>query len=133
VPAAGGGSAALGSVELRDAGHGLEVTIAEAANRLGFPVGAGDWLVSAPRDRHGDPVPVAVSGGWLDDHTLRVEVIFLESPHRLNLTCTLPARTATATWRQVPLDGGRLATLHRPRPAGPAVTMEERDARAPGP
>jgi len=119
VPGAGG-SAALASVELRDAGQGLEVTIAEAANRLGFPVGAGDWLVSAPRDRHGDPVPVAASGGWLDDHTLRVEVIFLESPHRLDLTCTLPARTATAAWRQVPLDGGRLATLHRPRrPARP--------------
>jgi len=107
-------AAALASVELRNADHGLEVTIAEPANALSFPVGAGDWLVSSPRDRHGDAVPVAASGGWLDDHTARVEVIFLESPHRMDVTCSLPARTAEAAWRGVPLDGGRLQTLHRP-------------------
>ncbi|HEX8766885.1 MAG TPA: serine hydrolase domain-containing protein, partial [Jatrophihabitans sp.] len=84
APAAEGGPAApLTSVELRKGDAGLDVTVAEPANALTFPVGAGDWLVSAPRDRHGDPVPVAASGGWLDDHTVRVEVIFLESPHRM--------------------------------------------------
>jgi CubicO group peptidase (beta-lactamase class C family) len=115
TPGAEGGPAApLTSVELHQAGHRLEVTIAEAANALTFPVGAGDWLVSTPPDRHGDTIPVAASGGWLDDHTARVEVIFLESPHRMDLTCTLPARTAEAAWRGVPLDGGRLETLHRP-------------------
>jgi hypothetical protein len=44
-----------------------------------------------------------------------VEVIFLESPHRMDIACSLPAWTAEAAWRQVPLDGGRLQTLHRPR------------------
>jgi hypothetical protein len=111
-------AAPLTSVELRSTGAGLEVTIAEAANALTFPVGAGDWLVAAPRDRHGDPVPVAASGGWLDDRALRVEVVFLESPHRMDITCSLPGRTAEAAWRNVPLDGGRLQTLHRPRPRG---------------
>jgi CubicO group peptidase (beta-lactamase class C family) len=115
APAAEGMPAApLTSVEVRNAGRGLEVTIAEPANALTFPVGAGDWLVSAPCDRHGDAVPVAASGGWLDDRTLRVEVIFLESPHRMDVVCSLPARTAEAGWRGVPLDGGRLQTLHRP-------------------
>jgi CubicO group peptidase (beta-lactamase class C family) len=113
--AEGAAQAPLTSVGLRSTGAGLEVTIAEPANALTFPVGAGDWLVSAPRDRHGDPVPVAASGGWPDDQTLRVEVIFLESPHRMDITCSLPARTAEAAWRHVPLDGGRLQTLHRPR------------------
>ena len=118
APGAEGAPAApLTSVELRNADRGLEVTIAEPANALTFPVGAGDWLVSAPRDRHGDAVPVATSGGWLDDRTVRVEVIFLESPHRMDIACSLPARTAEAAWRQVPLDGGRLRTLHRPRPS----------------
>jgi CubicO group peptidase (beta-lactamase class C family) len=116
APGAHGAPAApLTSVALRQADHGLEVTVAESANALTFPVGAGDWLVSAPRDRHGDPVPVATSGGWLDDHSLRVEVIFLESPHRMDIACSLPARTAEAAWRHPPLDGGRLQTLHRPR------------------
>ncbi|HEU4900290.1 MAG TPA: serine hydrolase domain-containing protein [Actinomycetota bacterium] len=108
-------AAPLTSVALRQTDSGLEATIAESANALTFPVGAGDWLVSAPRDRHGDPVPVATSGGWLDDHSLRVEVIFLESPHRMDIACSLPARTAEAAWRHPPLDGGRLQTLHRPR------------------
>jgi hypothetical protein len=108
-------AAPLTSIQLRNADHGLEVTVAEAANALTFPVGAGDWLVCTPRDRHGDPVQVATSGGWLDDHTLRVDVIFLESPHRMDIECSLPARTAEAVWRQVPLDGGRLQTLHSPQ------------------
>jgi CubicO group peptidase (beta-lactamase class C family) len=116
APGAEGAPAApLASVDLRHTDHGLEVTIAEPANALTFPVGAGDWLVSAPHDRHGDPVPVATSGGWLDDHTLRVEVIFLESPHRMDIACSLPTETAEAAWRHPPLDGGRLQTLHRPR------------------
>ena len=108
-------AAPLTSVELRQTNSGLEATIAEPANALTFPVGAGDWLVSTPRDRRGDVVPVASSGGWLDDQTLRVEVIFLESPHRMDIVCSLPTRTAEAAWRGVPLDGGRLQTLHRPR------------------
>jgi CubicO group peptidase (beta-lactamase class C family) len=116
APAAEGLPAApLTSIELSRAEQGLEVTIAEPANVLTFPVGATDWLVSAPRDIHGDAVPVATSGGWLDEHTLRVEVIFLESPHRMDIACSLPARTAEAAWRHPPLDGGRLQTLHRPR------------------
>jgi CubicO group peptidase (beta-lactamase class C family) len=113
--AEGAPAAPLTSIKLRNAAHGLEVTVAEPANALSFPVGAGDWLVSAPRDSHGDAVPVAASGGWLDDRTVRVEVIFLESPHRMDIACSLPAWTAESAWRQVPLDGGRLQTLHRPR------------------
>jgi hypothetical protein len=113
--AEGVATAPLTSVELRNAAYGLEITIAEPANALTFPVGAGDWLVSALRDRHGDAVPVAASGGWLDDRTVRVEVIFLESPHRMDIACSLPAWTAEAAWRQMPLDGGRLQTLHRPQ------------------
>jgi CubicO group peptidase (beta-lactamase class C family) len=116
VPGAEGAPAApLTSIKLRNAAHGLEVTVAEPANALTFPVGTGDWLVSAPRDRYGETIPVAASGGWLDDHIARVEVIFLESPHRMDIACSLPAWTAEAAWRQVPLDGGRLQTLHHPR------------------
>jgi CubicO group peptidase (beta-lactamase class C family) len=113
--AEGAPAAPLTSIKLRNAAHGLEVTVAESANALSFPVGAGDWLVSAPRDSHGDAVPVAASGGWLDDRSARVEVIFLESPHRMDIACSLPAWAAEAAWRPVPLDGGRLQTLHRPR------------------
>jgi hypothetical protein len=49
----------LTSVELQQTDSGLEATIAEPASALTFPVGAGDWLVSAPRDGHRDTIPVA--------------------------------------------------------------------------
>jgi CubicO group peptidase (beta-lactamase class C family) len=103
------------SVGLSRAGDGLEVTLAEAANAVTFPVGTDQWLESSPRDAYGDVVPVAASGGWADDRTLGVEVIFLETPHRLRLTCSLPTRTAEVAWLTQPLDGGGLETLHRPR------------------
>jgi CubicO group peptidase (beta-lactamase class C family) len=116
APGAGGALAApLSSVELRQTDSGLEATIAEPTNALTFPVGTRDWLVSAPRDRHGDAIPVATSGGWLDDRTVRMMVIYLESPHRIDIACSLPAWTAEAAWRQVPLVDGSLQTLHRPR------------------
>jgi CubicO group peptidase (beta-lactamase class C family) len=107
------------SVRVERAGDGLEVTLAEPDNALTFPVGTDGWLESSPLDAHGDVVPVAASGGWGDDRTLRVEVVFLETPHRLRLTCSLPARTAEAAWHTTPLDGGRLATLHCPRRPAP--------------
>jgi CubicO group peptidase (beta-lactamase class C family) len=116
APGAEGLSAAsLTSVQLRRANQGFEVVIAESTNALTFPVGTGNWLVSTPRDTFGDPVPVATSGGWLDDDTVRVEVIFLESPHRMDITCSRAGATAEAAWRHLPLDGGRLQTLHRPQ------------------
>jgi CubicO group peptidase (beta-lactamase class C family) len=108
---------AFTSVELRSADGGLEVTLAEADNAVTFPVGTGRWQESSPQDAYGDVIPVAASGGWADDHTLRVGVVFLETPHRLRITCSLPAHTSEVTWLTEPLDGGELATLHRPRAA----------------
>jgi hypothetical protein len=58
---------------------------------------------------------VAASGGWVDGNTLRVEVIFLETPHRLDLDLHPPTRTARATWRLEPLGDSDLANLHCPR------------------
>ena len=57
---------------------------------------------------------MAASGGWLDDHTLRAEVIFLETPPRMDITCSLPGRTAEAVWRHPPLAPSKLQHLHCP-------------------
>jgi hypothetical protein len=70
--------------------------------------------VSAPADGHGDTIPVAASGGWLDDRTFRAEVIFLETPHRMDITCSLAGRRAEAVWRHPPLSRNRLQDLHCP-------------------
>jgi CubicO group peptidase (beta-lactamase class C family) len=105
-------TALLTTIELQRRGQHREVTVTERGNALTFPVGEADWLTSVPRDQHGNPIAVSASAGWLDDDTLRVEAIFLESPHRIDITCTLASRTATAIWRNG--GGGTLETLHRP-------------------
>jgi hypothetical protein len=70
--------------------------------------------VSAPVDNHGETIPVAASGGWLDDHTLRAEIIFLETPHRMDIACSLQGHIAEAIWRHPPLAGNKLQDLHCP-------------------
>jgi CubicO group peptidase (beta-lactamase class C family) len=104
----------LTAVGATPAGDGWQLTLTEDANALTFPMGNGTWAVSAPVDSRGDTIPVAASGGWLDDDTLRAEVIFLETPHRMDITCSRRDGTARAAWRRGPLGNGRLRDLHRP-------------------
>jgi CubicO group peptidase (beta-lactamase class C family) len=94
---------ALTSAEVAPKAGGWQISLTEPANALTFPVGSGAWAVSNPVDNHGGIVPVAASGGWLDDHTLRAEIIFLETPHRMDITCSLQGRAAEAAWRHPPL------------------------------
>jgi CubicO group peptidase (beta-lactamase class C family) len=105
-----GGSTSV-SVALTDAG--VRVTIDEPVNSVTFEAGPGQWNVSEPRDARGGVVPVAASAGWRDGETLEIQVAFLETPHRLQLICSLPGRTAQASWQVTPLGGVRLETLHR--------------------
>jgi CubicO group peptidase (beta-lactamase class C family) len=103
----------LTSIEVTPQVGGWQISLIEPGNALTFPVGAG-WTVSDHADRRGETIPVAASGGWLDDQTLRVEVIFLETPHRMDITCSLPGRTAAAVWRHPPLTPSKLQQLRCP-------------------
>jgi len=105
----------LTSVEVVPRPGGWEISLIEPANALAFPVAVGAWTISDRADQHGEAIPVAASGGWTDDQTLRAEVIFLETPHRMDITCSLPGRTAQATWRHPPITASPLAQLHCPR------------------
>jgi CubicO group peptidase (beta-lactamase class C family) len=88
---------------------GWTLTLVEEGDRLDLDLGSGGWSVAE------EPVPTAVSGGWTDDDTLAVDVVFLETPHRLRVTCSLTGRTFTARWATEPLHGGPLRTLGAPR------------------
>jgi hypothetical protein len=57
---------------------------------------------------------VAAAGGWSDGQTLRVELIFLETPHRMDIVCTLKDRRARAEWRLPPLNNFLLAQQRSP-------------------
>jgi CubicO group peptidase (beta-lactamase class C family) len=102
------------SVVLAEVEGQLVTTLAEPDNALTFPVGAAEWLASEPHDRSGHQVAVSASSGWADGHTLRIEVAFLETPHRLDLACSLDVHTASATWLLEPMPGTTLHSLHRP-------------------
>jgi hypothetical protein len=92
----------------------LHLTLIEDDNLLRFPVGSGDWSVSIPTDRRGDEVPVAASGGWLDADRINVRVAFLETPHRMDVTCSLADGTAEGRWRHGPLHRDEIRQLHCP-------------------
>ena len=105
----------LESVSLHGDADGLEITLTETDNALSLRAGFGDWLVSSPTDGGGDHVDVAASAGWLDDDNLRIEVLFLEVPHRLDVVCSLDTQQARAVWRTEPLGGAALERMHSPR------------------
>jgi CubicO group peptidase (beta-lactamase class C family) len=108
----------LTSVSAAARDGGWEVTLAESRNHLTFPAGAGSWTVSAPATGRGGTVPIAACGGWTEGGDLRLEVIFLETPHRMDIELSTTDGTATAAWRIPPLFGGRLAQLHCPQETG---------------
>ena len=106
----------LTGLELHQHGEQWRLTLVEGEVTLGATVGAGSWQTNLTETNSGTTgVPVAVSGGWTDDDTFGAEVIFLETPHRLELTCALGTGTFQASWQTVPLRAGSLSDLRMPR------------------
>lgn len=93
---------------------GWLVTLGERGSDVAVRLGTDGWLTSDVASRF--PVPTSVSGGWTDARTLRLAVVFLETPHLLDLTCRLPERTFHARWITAPLGGSLLRDLRSPRP-----------------
>jgi CubicO group peptidase (beta-lactamase class C family) len=91
------------SVRVSADGGGWEVTLDEAGFSLSAPLCNETWVVTERGTTDSDVVPNACFGGWLDDDTLRFDLIFLETPHRLTVTCTMPTRTFDAQWVTPPL------------------------------
>jgi CubicO group peptidase (beta-lactamase class C family) len=105
----------LTSVRLQTGTSGVQLTLTEKDNALTFDVGTHGWTSSSTLDSFGKSIPVASAGGWSDPKTLHVEVIFLETPHRIDIECSLDNRGACVSWRLPPLGGFKLAELHCPR------------------
>jgi CubicO group peptidase (beta-lactamase class C family) len=103
------------SIEVADSpAGGWQISLIEPGNALTVPVGTGAWTVSDLADRLGNTIPVAASGGWADDQTLRAEVIFLETPHRMDITCALAGRSAEAVWGLPPIRPSKLEDMRCP-------------------
>jgi len=100
----------LAAVTLSGEPDGWTVTLTDDGHDLPLRLGGAGWTVTE------DPAPVAVSGGWPDAATLSLDLLFLETPHHLLITCSLPGRVFTARWSTQPLHGGPLRTRRTPRP-----------------
>lgn len=106
----------LTSVEIAEAVDGWTLSLvegkAEGEPRLALPFTDTEWAVDGGPDAS---VPTALSAGWTDANTLVAEVVFLETPHRLILTCTLADRAFTARWHTSPMNVGPLRGYRAPR------------------
>jgi CubicO group peptidase (beta-lactamase class C family) len=105
----------LSTIRVHNRGSGVQVELAERDNSVTFDVGTAGWITSTPVDNLGQIIPVASAGGWSDPKTMRIEAIFLETPHRIDIECSLDDRRADVAWRLPPLGGFKLAQLHCPR------------------
>ncbi len=107
----------LTSVEVVADGYGWTLTLVENSSRLVARLGIDGWATSDPPGPNG-AVTMAVAGGWTDQDTLRADIVFLETPHRLVVRCSPASQTFTASWATTPLSGDALYNLRAPRPAG---------------
>jgi len=106
----GGGTAeeipSLRAVRVAD----RKVTLVEDALVIDLSLAEDGWNVTDA------PLPVAASGGWTGPETLSIDVAFLETPHRLTLTCSLADGTFSARWVTRPLrEVESLGTMRAPR------------------
>ncbi len=116
----------LTGVKLHQDGEHWRPTRAEGHVAFSATVGTGSWQTTLTEtDDGGSGPPLAVGGGWTDEDTFGAEIIFLETPHRLELTCSRRTGTFQARWRTVPLHAGS-----RPRSA-PIDRDHVGDARSP--
>jgi hypothetical protein len=123
---AGGRCAAqptLTGMRLRRDGERWWLSLEEDADAFGAAVGIGDWQTNLTETDGGRTgVPLAISGGWIDRDTFIAEVIFLETPHRLELSCSLSTATFQACWQTVPLRAGHLSELRMPAAPAAGIT-----------
>ena len=125
-----GGDAEVRDVRVERRGETWHLVVREPGGDgagwvLDAPFAAGRWTTTeVPVGDGGDGVvPVALSGGWVGAagaESLRVEVRFLQTPHRLVVSAEREALSARARWVTAPLHGGSLAGMRSPVPTGPA-------------
>lgn len=103
TPAAGNDQPSLTGVTVSGSDGHWQLELVEGDDRVAARIGVGEWVVTDA---------FAASGAWTGGD-LHVDVIFVETPHRLQLVCRA-AGDFTARWVTAPLWDSRLADLRMP-------------------
>ena len=106
----------LTAVKVNSGKDGWSVALCEDGGELESPLSGDRWAVTEHAFSGGNVMPLASSGGWLTRAVLRIDVIFLETPHRLSVTCNLEEKTFRASWASRPGHASRLRDLLAPKP-----------------
>lgn len=96
----------LTAVEITADGDGWSLALIEGEDSLLIAPGTGAWATTDV---------FSASAGRSADGALLVDVVFVETPHRLHLVLAEETRTFTARWETEPLHGSPLGTLRAPR------------------
>lgn len=104
TPAPGSDAPSLTRVEVSGDAAGWTLALVEGESRLLVAPGSGEWT---------ETDAVAASAGRSSDGALLVDLVFLETPHRLHLT--LADGAFLARWQTAPLHEAPLGTLRAPR------------------
>lgn len=112
----GNDAASLTEVRLSGEGDDWTLSLVEGEDTLVLPVGRGSWTVTDAFAVSGGVDGDAVEDGEMNGGVPRIDVIFVETPHRLHLTFDPPAGTFAARWETAPLHAASLAQNRMPRP-----------------
>ena len=104
--AVGNDQPSVRELRITDDPAGFHVTLVEGDDVLEVAVGAGEWTVT----------DVLAASGAVVDGELRIDVVFLETPHRLQLRVPPGSTEFTARWVSAPLWDTRLSALRMPQP-----------------
>jgi beta-lactamase family protein len=89
--------------------EGWRLALTDAGGRLDIRLRAGEWAVG-----DSNRLPVAANGGWTDTSNFVADVVFLETPHRVRVTCSAPNRALTAVWATDPAHASSILSLCKP-------------------
>ncbi|SMH45858.1 CubicO group peptidase, beta-lactamase class C family [Rathayibacter oskolensis] len=104
-PATGSEPSSLTAVEIAG-GDPWTIALIEGDERLLLAPGTGEWVASGVH---------AAGAGRAEDGALLVDVVFLETPHRLQVRVSPESGTFSARWQTAPLHVDSLATVRAPR------------------
>ncbi|WP_354495628.1 serine hydrolase domain-containing protein [Mycetocola sp. 2940] len=112
VPAADNALPRLSGIDLSPLDGGVALRLTEGDDRLDVRAEFGGWTVHDA---------TAASAGWADaDGTaLTIDVIFVETPHRLHLSFDVAGGTFAARWETEPMHPLPLRAMRKPAAADP--------------